>query len=170
MLALTTAILTAILAIIGKILVDVRQRGQDRRGLAAALAGEIAAYIEPFQTRDVVVSMRVIAKYDRAERRSRLAGFPPLPTGHPVFDALASKVGLLPPELAKGVSGFYNKITGLRLLMGNVSSDRFLDADDAIQVGCLEEVARIVEVGLAPAQTLVDALSVEAQRSIFLIA
>ncbi len=158
MLALTTALLTAILAIVGKVVSDLWQRDQERRGLAGALAGEIGAYIEPYRGAQIALNMKMIADLGRSDRRRRLSGFSKLPEGHPVFDALASKLGLLPPNTAKRVASFYNTTTSLRLLMENFSRDGFLDADDQIQRGQLFEVGRLVDNNLLPAENLVDEL------------
>lgn len=68
------------------------------------------------------------------ERVIRLRGLFSLPTGHPVFDQIADKIGSLSPEAARGISEAYNIISGARLLLASMSSDTFLQLPDQVQV------------------------------------
>ena len=112
MLALTTALFTAALALLGKIGFDLWGRQRDRRGLAGALAGEIGAYLDLLNGDTLSAAYRQIAALDRDLRVGRLRSLPALPTTHPVFDKVAEKLGTLPHAAAYGVSRFYNVVTG----------------------------------------------------------
>ena len=117
--AIAGSIGAASLTVIVKIGFDVwsksSQRRADRRAIAAALAGEIGGYLVALNPEVAGPRYRSLAALDRPSRIRKLAAFPPLPTGHPVYDKLADKVGLLPPDLTREISRLYNVVTGIRV-------------------------------------------------------
>jgi hypothetical protein len=62
-----------------------------------------------------VLNLRKIKAMSRDDRQASLVAMPTLPSGHPAYDKLADKLGLLPPSITQKVSGFYNAVTSLRL-------------------------------------------------------
>ncbi len=102
--AIVGAIGTTFLSVTGKIAFECSQRDAERRGTAAALAGEIGAYIDNLNPDVAAPAYRALAAFDREARVKKLAAFPPLPTGHPAYDKLSEKIGLLPPHLVREIS------------------------------------------------------------------
>ncbi len=152
----------ASLAVIGKIVSDVHSRWSqhraDRRAIAAAIAGEIGGYLVALDPETAAPRYRALAALDRASRVRKLAAFPPLPTGHPAYDKLADKVGLLPPHLTREISRIYNVVTGMRLIIMHFRTAEFLAADDDYQQGLIEQVAVAMDVHVPPARTAVKEL------------
>ena len=165
MTALAAAFFTAALALVGKIIFDVWSRHREKQGIAASLAGEIGAYVELLRPEILVSSFRGIAEMEYPERVRALAAFGPLPSSHPVFDKVADKIGLLSTGLARDISKFYNVVTGMRLLISNISSDRFKNLSNDMQVRMIEEVIKMVEKHIIPATTMVDQLDRTARRN-----
>ncbi len=156
--ALAGAIGAAALALAAKILYDMWVRHQERRGIAGALAGEIGAYItllKPMQTAD---SFRKIATIERKERVKVLRAMPAPPNNHPVFDAVAHKIGLLSAQDALDTSAFYNVVTGFRIHVTNFASEKFLDAQDEIHTGLLNSLAETIEAEAPKVELLVKRL------------
>ncbi len=159
MLALTTALFAATLALLGKIGFDVWGRHRDRRSIASAIAGEIEAYIELLNGPETSAGYRLLATAgDRAGRIAMFRAVPNLPTSHPVFDKVADKIGLLPIAEAYGISRIYNVVTGMRLLISGMSSQGFIDASDHIQVHRMIFVSDTMEREVAAARALVARL------------
>lgn len=122
------ALAVAGLALMGKVLYDFWTRFEERRSIAAALAGEIGAHIGIILPADLPGAYRRIATLDRETRVKALRAMPATPTSHPVFDKVAHKIGLLSADEAREISAFYNMVTGFRIHASNLSSDKFLDA------------------------------------------
>lgn len=143
------AIWGAALSLIGKVAFDIWTRiskyRADRKSVAAALAGEIGGYLVTLNPDVTAPRYRAIAALDRETRVRKLAAFPPLPTGHPAYDKLADKVGVLPPHLTREISRIYNVVTGVRLLIMHFHTPAFLAADDEYQTGLIEQVAVAME-------------------------
>jgi len=128
------AVVTGVIGFLTKIGIDIRAEHQARKAIAAALAGELGAYLRLSQPERTVENVKTFAKIPYDERIVRLRGLPSPPSGHPVFDRVADKIGSLSPEAARGISEAYNIITGARLLLAYMSSDPFLQAPDQVQV------------------------------------
>lgn len=160
--AIAGAIGAASLSVISKVAVDAfnkrTQHRTDRRSLAAALAGEISGYLAALNPETAALNYRALAALDRETRVRKLAAFPPIPTGHPVYDKLADKVGLLPPHLTREISRIYNVVNGTRLLIGHFRTAEFLAADDDYQRGLIEQVAVAMDVHVPPAREAVRQL------------
>jgi hypothetical protein len=162
--ALTTAFFIAALALFGKIFFDLWNRHQERLSIAGALAGEIGAYISFFKSGGAADGYRKLATIPPDVRRRILAAFPPVPSGHPVFDKVAGRLGLLSASQARKVSVFYNVVTGTRLLITNLFSPAFLAADDEVQKSILEQIARLTDQHLPSSEMLVTELESASQE------
>ena len=166
MTALAAAFFTAALALVGKIIFDIWSRHRKKRGIAASLAGEIGAYVELLQPEMLVSNFRKIAEMEYSHRGRQLAAFGSPPSSHPVFDKVADKIGLLSTSLARDISKFYNVVTGIRLLISNMSSDGFKSLSDDVQVSMIEEVIKMIEKHIIPATTMVDQLDRTARQNL----
>jgi hypothetical protein len=132
--AIVLAVVTGVIGFLSKIVLDIRTEHQARKAVAAALAGELGAYLRLSQPEQTVENIKALTKVPYDERVILLRGLFSLPSGHPVFDRIADKIGGLSPEAARGISEAYNIITGARLLLASMSSDTFLQAPDQVQV------------------------------------
>jgi len=56
------------------------------------------------------------------------------------------------------VSRFYNAVTAFRIFITNLSSEKFLKADDDYQKAMLQRIATTIETQLPLAQALVKSL------------
>jgi hypothetical protein len=153
MVALTTALFTTALAAIGYVLQILWQRDQNCRGIAAALAGEIGAYMRLRNPAVRPAFLREIAKYDYDKRRQYLRAVPRSSEGHPVFDKVADKIGLLPAAVAEDVSAIYTAITVMRSAFSYLA-----DIDDKDQSDFLVSLATRIEEGIPDAHHLVTRL------------
>ena len=156
------AIGAASLSVIGKIAFDVyskwSQHRTDQRAIAAAIAGEIGGYLAALNPEVTAPRYRVLAALDRETRVRKLAAFPPVATGHPAYDKLSDKVGLLPPHLTREISRIYNVVTGMRLLIMHFRTAEFLAADDDYQRALIEQVAIAMEYHVPAAREAVKQL------------
>ena len=143
--SVSAALYTAALALFGKVAFDAWTRSRERRAIAAGLAGEIGAYLELLNPQQHGQNLRTWAAADPKNRAAMLKAIPSLPTNHPVFDAVAGKIGHLTPDQARGVSRIYNVVTGMRLLMAGMSSDSFAALPENIQNFNLEYIAKSIE-------------------------
>jgi hypothetical protein len=123
--AISTAIVVGVIGFLTKLAFDVRAEHEGRRALAAALAGELGAYLRLLRPEQTMANFEMLAKFSAEQRAAGLDAFPSFPTGHPVFDRVADKIGSLPPNAARGVSEAYNVITSMRLFVTSFASDRF---------------------------------------------
>ncbi|HEX3974255.1 MAG TPA: hypothetical protein VHX19_23180 [Stellaceae bacterium] len=158
MIALTTAFSTAALALIGNIVFGLWNRFSERRSIAAALAGEIGAYVTLLDPETSSANYRKLAAFEYALRKQRLRSLPKTPVGHPVFDKVADKIGLLPTTESLDVSSIYNVVSGFRIIISNLSSDQIADAEDVVQSAMIIRVAETIEKYSPSARDLVDRL------------
>jgi hypothetical protein len=165
MLALTAAFLTAAIALVGKVIFDSWGRYRDRQGVASALAGETQAYIVFLKRRMLLESLHILIAASREDRLSGLRVFGQLPASHPVFDRVADRIGLLSVETAFELSKLYNSVSRLRLIMSELSSDRFIALLDDQQIEIIEQLVVGIEEHIMPAQSLVDHLKATAAQS-----
>lgn len=163
--ALTIALFTAALALAGKILSDIWERHSLRRSIAAALAGELDAYFRLLDAPNFAANYRAIAGLDRAQRCRVLRAMPQLPGGHPVFDKVAEKIGLLPTAEASEVSSIYNVVSGLRVLLAGLSTPGMVEADCETQRGRLHFLADGLVQHAPRARLLVERLERIAEPS-----
>lgn len=165
--AIVLAIVTGVFGFLAKIGLDIRTEHQARKAIAAALAGELGAYLRLSDPERTAEHIKAIAKMPYVERIIRLRGLFSLPSGHPVFDRVADKIGSLSPEAARGISEAYNIISGARLLLESMSSDAFLQAPDEVQVARITVMAdRFAQEikGMRSTAALLDRLSRQSFR------
>jgi hypothetical protein len=131
--AVIAAIIAALLGFLARIAYDVWVAHEGRKAIAAALAGELRAYLQLSNPEHMIDNLRKCAQNPHAERIVALKALPPMPSGHPVFDRVADRIGTLSPEAARGVSEAYNIMTSGRMLLTHMSAPAFLDAPDHVQ-------------------------------------
>jgi hypothetical protein len=165
MTALTVALFAAALAVLGNILFSLWRDYRERRSIAAALAGEIGAYMQLLDPPKAAEHYRKLAAIDYPTRCQRLRAFPKSVEGHPVFDKVAEKIGLLPATEALDVSMIYNIVTGMRTVLGNLSTTEFADGDDAMQIATLSYIADTLDQRHQPTQDLIRRLRRIAEES-----
>jgi hypothetical protein len=133
--AVVVAIIAGLVAFLTKLGLDELTEHRARSAVAAALSGELGAYLRLIRPEQTIENIKTIAATPYDARIVALRGaFLSLPTGHPVFDRVADKIGTLSPEAARGVSEAYNITTSARLWLGSLSSESFLAAPDNVQV------------------------------------
>jgi len=152
------AILTAALALLGKIAFDARSCGRERQAVAAALAGEITGYVNNLRPEQATANLRNLAAMPAEARLATFAMFMQLPSGHSVFDKSLDKLGLLEPGLVRDVSAFYNAVTEIRLLPAHAGSEWFAKADDHLQSSFLCPIAAGLKEHVATAQATAASL------------
>lgn len=165
--AIALAVVTGVTGFLTKIVLDIRAEHQARKAIAAALAGELGAYLRLSQPEQTAESIKLFAKIPHDKRADYLRGLFTLPSGHPVFDRVADKIGGLSPEAARGISEAYNIITCARLILMAMSSESFLQASDEVQVTRItvmaDMFAKEIE-GMRRTVTLLDRLSRQSFR------
>lgn len=160
--AIALAIVTAAIGFIAKLGHDVWAEHQARKAIAAAIGGELSAYIRLLQPEKTIENFKHLAAMDHETRKAVLPGLFNLPTGHPVFDRVADKIGLLAPDAARGISEAYNIITSGRLMVSSFSSNPFINLPDPVQKIRIETLAEmfIGEIeGIRRTITLLESLS-----------
>lgn len=154
----------AALSVFGKIIFDAWTYDRAVRGIAAGLAGEISAYVDLLKPEETPRRYREIAGKARDERVALMRAFPSLPSAHPVFDKVADKLGSLGSEDASSVSRLYNIVTGVRLVIQNMTLAGFLEAPDYYQQNTLNWIAATIETEVPIARELVGRLKDRAAR------
>jgi hypothetical protein len=96
--AIILAVVTGVVGLLTKIALDIRTEHQARNAVAAALAGELGAYLRLSQPERSAENIKLLTKIPYDKRTAALRGLSTLPSGHPVFDRLADKIGGLSPE------------------------------------------------------------------------
>lgn len=91
--ALIVALAVAALGLFGNIFLDRWKHHQERRTIAAAIAGELGAYLDLIRADETPSNFRKIATLDLDTRQKRLRTLHHPPTGHPVFEKVADKIG-----------------------------------------------------------------------------
>ena len=160
--AIAVAIITGVGGFLAKLWLDTRAEHQARKAVAAALAGELGAYLRLSQPERTVARIKALKEIAYEERVILLRVPFPLPSGHPVFDRVADKIGGLSPEAARGISEAYNIITGARLLLVSLSSDAFLQAPNHVQVAWITAMTEMFSQeieGVRRTIALLDGLS-----------
>jgi hypothetical protein len=132
--AIVAAIVAGLIGFAAKIGNDIRTEHEARKAIAAAIAGELGAYLrlsDPAQTAENIMFLATIPYVERAIILQSV--FSNLPSGHPVFDRIADRIGTLSPQAAHGISEAYNIITSMRLHMTHLASENFGKAPDDSQ-------------------------------------
>jgi hypothetical protein len=142
-------------------------RASGQEGYRGGLAGEVGSYLRLSQPKRTVESIKLLAKIPYDERIIRLRGLFSLPSGHPVFERVADKIGSLSPDAARGMSEASNIIAGARLMLTVMSSESFLQASDEVQVTRITAMADMFtrEIdGMRRAVILLERLSRQSVR------
>ena len=128
--------MAGVIGFLTKIRLDIRIKHQSRKSVAAALAGELGAYLRLLQPEQTVehIKARLLQRFLAKSDSSSCAARSLFQLAIPVFDRVADKIGGLPPEAARGISEAYNIMTAGRLLLTSMSSDSFLQSPDEAQV------------------------------------
>jgi hypothetical protein len=116
-----------------------------RRSVAGALAGEIGAYYRLLSTNDLAGGLRTHATAPRADRRDWARSLPATPTGHPVFDKMSDRIGMLSSQNAQRISEVYNLVTSMRILLAGFTLPGFIDASDRMQAARLAITADLLD-------------------------
>ena len=145
--AIELAIVSGLIAFLAKIGFDIRIEHQARKAVAAALAGEMCAYLRLSQPEKTASESRLLLALLFEERQKCLTGNFSLPSGHPVFDQVADKIGILTPQAAQGVSEAYNIFTLVRLALILIGSETFLHVPDTPSGGLYDNDGRHVSAG-----------------------
>lgn len=132
--AIVVAIITGVIGFLTKIYLDIRTEHQARKAVAAAISGELSAYLRLSRPEESIKNIRGLAELRYEERCLHLRGLFSLPSVHPVFDRVADQIGSLAPEAARGISEAYNIITSARLLLMSMSSEPFVQLPDQTQI------------------------------------
>ena len=104
-------------------------------------------------------NFRRVASIEYSQRQGLLRAMNQTPVGHPVFERIGDKIGLLRPQEAQDISIIYNVITSGRILISGLSSDAFIAAEDGVQQQRLNKIAEIIEQYDPVARDLVDRLT-----------
>ncbi len=134
-------VIGAVLAGLGKLVFDLYTRAQDRKGIAAAIAGEVSGIIYATEMTKMVDSFEWLANALRSPS-------PPSPPWNyvdtefkvdPVLAAYLPRIGTLGGDLPQRIAHFYNLVGTIRLKQKMMASglwnDAPLAAADAIDSG-----------------------------------
>ena len=166
MLAFSVAFAVAAFALFGNIALHLWRRHWDRRGLASAVAGELGAYLDLIQPKQTIENFRKLASADAQDRARVLPSLLKPPQGHPVFDKMADKIGLLHPIDTKAISEIYNVVTGFRILVSSFSTPEFIAAPTNAQNLRFNQAADIIEKYAPRGRALIQRLDTIADESI----
>ena len=118
------AIVTGIAALLGKLIADSWSRHRQTAAVASAIYGEIQSYVHDLRPHSTTAAHKALEVFDDTdELNARLRGFSQLPFAHPVFNAVADRLGLLPAKLCEEVATFYTVVTGVRGIMATFPTD-----------------------------------------------
>jgi len=171
MIPLTVAIISGLIAFLAKFAFDIRAEYQARRGLAAALAGELGSYVRMMRFDAVVVGLRQLTRASHERRLSFLQAFPTVPFDHPVYGKAADKIGSLTPEAARGISEAYSVITAYRLQVAQLGSQAVIESGPEVQIRRINALARLVSKeigGIRNTIAILDSISTQSMTSYLL--
>jgi len=130
-----TPIIVALLAAYATVfLAEDYRRFRDGTSLAAALAGELQAYLEAFERG--TPTLEAIRKH--LDSGVPLRYMPPFkPPSDPVYDAGVARLGLLGPEIARDVAYTYQNVNAFRVAYSNMTKT-YLKVETHIVLGTLD--------------------------------
>ncbi len=145
------AIVTGIAALLGKLIADSWSRHRQTAAVASAIYGEIQSYVHDLRPHVTTAARKALEVFDDAdELNARLRGFSQLPFAHPVFNAVADRLGLLPAKLCEEVATFYTVVTGVRGIMATFPTDEFAKTTQEVKRDLLIRVAESTERHIHP--------------------
>ena len=156
--ALATALFTITLALLGKIGFDLWDRYRDRRGIAGAIGGELAAYLDLLNRPDIWADYKAATHLDRVSKIAKFKATPRLPIAFPVFEKLADRLGLLPNSAAVEISRSYIMLSCLCNLNKSISDKSFIESDEEFQNNRLNYIADLMMMEVARSLSLVQFL------------
>ena len=148
-----------LIGFLSKAYLDAWSRNQEKRSIAAALAGELSAYLILLDAPVSFPAFRAMLALERDARITVFSSFPSPPVNHPVFDKVVDRIGILSTEDARDVSRIYNVMTNFRLIMAGMSSAAFKGAPDALHFARVETLLTLMERELPIARALIDRLN-----------
>ncbi len=154
------AVVTGIAALLGKLLGDSWSRHRQTAAVASAIYGEIQSYVHDLRPHVTLAAHKALANFDDAdELNARLRGFSQLPFAHPVFNAVADRLGLLPAKLCEEVATFYTVVTGVRGVMATFPTDEFAMTTMEVKRDLLLRVAESTERHIHPVNVTLEWLN-----------
>ncbi len=145
------AIVTGIAALLGKLIADSWSRHRQTAAVASAIYGEIQSYVHDLRPHVTTAAHKALEVFDDTdELDARLRGFSQLPFAHPVFNAVADRLGLLPAKLCEEVATFYTVVTGVRGIMATFPTDEFAKTTREVKRDLLIRVAESTERHIHP--------------------
>ncbi|HEY0182943.1 MAG TPA: hypothetical protein VGC09_09065, partial [Rhodopila sp.] len=126
-------------------------RHRQTAAVASAIYGEIQSYVHDLRPHVTTAAHKALEVFDDTdELNARLRGFSQLPFAHPVFNAVADRVGLLPAKLCEEVATFYTVVTGVRGIMATFPTDEFAKTTREVKRDLLIRVAESTERHIHP--------------------
>jgi hypothetical protein len=145
------AIVTGIAALLGKLITDSWSRHRQTAAVASTIYGEIQSYVYDLRPHVTAAAHKALEVFDDTdELNARLRGFSQLPFAHPVFNAVADRLGLLPAKLCEEVATFYTVVTGVRGIMATFPTDEFAKTTQEVKWDLLIRVAESTERHIHP--------------------
>ena len=151
---LVAVVVGGLMATLGSFAVRHWERSRNRKGVAAAIGAEIASILSIAERRGYEAHFQ--SHLDDWKAGRRLDKHPGIygaehfaERGDPVFDANASQIGELGPELSKDVTRFYASLRGIRDDIAELSAERVQDIEtrSAIVEDLLELWRETVRLG-----------------------
>jgi hypothetical protein len=114
----TPIVVALLVAWVTAFLAEDYRRFRDGTSLAAALAGELQAYLEAFERG--TPTLQEIRKH--LDKGVPLRYMPPFkPPADPVYDSGVARLGLLGPEIARDVAYTYQNVNAFRVAYANMT-------------------------------------------------
>jgi len=132
--SLTPIVVALLVAWVTAFLAEDYRRFREGTSLAAALAGELQAYLEAFERGSR--TLQEIRKH--LDTGVPLRYMPPFkPPSDPVYDAGVARLGLLGPEIARDVAYTYQNVNAFRVAYSNMT-ETYLKVEPFIVLGTLD--------------------------------
>jgi hypothetical protein len=130
----TPIVVALLVAWVTAFLAEDYRRFRDGTSLAAALAGELQAYLEAFERG--TPTLQEIRKH--LDKGVPLRYMPPFkPPADPVYDSGVARLGLLGPEIARDVAYTYQNVNAFRVAYANMTKT-YLKVEPFIVLGALD--------------------------------
>lgn len=132
----TPIVVALLVAWVTAFLAEDYRRFRDGTSLAAALAGELQAYLEAFERGNpILLEIR-----QHLEKGVPLKYMPPFkPPTDPVYDSGVARLGLLGPEIARDVAYTYQNVNAFRVGYANMTKT-YSKVESFIVLGALDGV------------------------------
>ncbi|OOG42682.1 hypothetical protein [Rhodanobacter sp. C05] len=162
--SLTSIVVALVAAWATAILAEDYRRFRDGTSLAAALAGELQAYIEAFDTG--LPTLHDIRK--ELKKGAPLKYMPPFkPPGDPVYESGVERLGLLGPEIARDVAYTYQQVNAFRASYVNMT-ETYSKVEQFVVLGSLEGVISAATKALDRGNSAIQQLDARARATYWL--